>query len=75
MELNNEFSLWYNSNQGGKGPSPRDLHECMDKEFGKHRGSVWHGVKITYGDSENDSDSDDGEGDTDSVSNISMDDL
>ena len=35
MELNNDFSIWYASNYGGRGPSPKDLHEYMDKEFGR----------------------------------------
>jgi P4 family phage/plasmid primase-like protien len=47
-ELNNEFMLWYTSNHGGKGPAPRDLHEFMDREFGKQKESVWVGIKIKY---------------------------
>ena len=48
MELNNEFSIWYMANYGGRGPSPKDLHEHMDKEFGRQRVQTWHGVKIRY---------------------------
>jgi P4 family phage/plasmid primase-like protien len=48
MELNNEFSLWYGANYGGRGPSPKDLHEYMDKEFGRHQNQRWSGVKINY---------------------------
>jgi len=48
MELNNEFSIWHMANYGGKGPSPKDLHEYMDKEFGRQRNQTWFGVKIRY---------------------------
>lgn len=48
MELNNEFSMWYAANHGGRGPSPKDLHEYMDKEFGRQRNQIWTGVKIKY---------------------------
>jgi P4 family phage/plasmid primase-like protien len=48
MELNNEFSNWYASNYGGRGPSPKDLHEYMDKEFGRNQNQMWSGVKIRY---------------------------
>uniref|UniRef100_A0A6C0E9X5 SF3 helicase domain-containing protein n=1 Tax=viral metagenome TaxID=1070528 RepID=A0A6C0E9X5_9ZZZZ len=48
MELNNEFSTWYASNYGGRGPSPKDLHEYMDKEFGRNQNQMWSGVKIKY---------------------------
>ena len=52
-ELNNEFSMWYMSNYGGRGPGPKDLHDFMDKEFGRQRNQNWIGVKIRY-DHEND---------------------
>jgi phage/plasmid-associated DNA primase len=58
MELNNEFSMWYAANHGGRGPSPKDLHEYMDKEFGRQRNQIWSGVKIKYGD---DNDNDNGD--------------
>jgi hypothetical protein len=48
MELNNEFSIWYMSNYGGRGPSPKELHEYMDKEFGRKRQQTWAGVRIKY---------------------------
>jgi putative DNA primase/helicase len=48
MELNNEFSIWYMSNYGGRGPSPKELHEYMDKEFGRKRQQSWNGVRIKY---------------------------
>jgi P4 family phage/plasmid primase-like protien len=45
-DLNNEFSIWYQSNYGGKGPQPKELHEYMDKEFGRQRNQVWLGVSF-----------------------------
>jgi P4 family phage/plasmid primase-like protien len=48
MELNNEFSLWYASNYGGRGPGPKDLHEYMDKMFGRQQNQMWSGIKIKY---------------------------
>jgi hypothetical protein len=48
MELNTEFTIWYGANYGGKSPGPKDLHEYMDKEFGKQRDNSWYGVKILY---------------------------
>jgi P4 family phage/plasmid primase-like protien len=48
MELNSEFAIWYGSNYGGKCPGPKDLHEYMDKEYGKQKDNAWRGVKIVY---------------------------
>jgi P4 family phage/plasmid primase-like protien len=67
LDLNNEFSAWYMANYGGRGPSPKDLHEYMDKEYGRQRNQIWYGVKINYNrnddnnnnDDENDIDADD----------------
>ena len=47
-ELNDEFTRWYMSNHGGRGPGPKDLHEYMDKEFGRQINQAWNGVKIRY---------------------------
>ncbi len=47
-ELNNEFNRWYETNYGGRGPSPKDLHEYMDRVYGKSRNARWVGVKIRY---------------------------
>ena len=57
QELNNEFVRWYETNYGGRGPSPKDLHEYMDKCFGKNRASKWMGVEIKY-DTNNNEDED-----------------
>ena len=59
MELNNEFSMWYAANHGGRGPSPKDLHEYMDKEFGRQRNQIWTGVKIKYDNDNYDNDNQD----------------
>ena len=48
MELNNDFSIWYASNYGGRGPSPKDLHEYMDKEYGRAKNQAWQGIRIKY---------------------------
>jgi P4 family phage/plasmid primase-like protien len=61
MELNNEFSIWYMANYGGRGPSPKDLHEYMDKEYGRQRNQIWHGVKIKYDRDEENEDSEENE--------------
>jgi P4 family phage/plasmid primase-like protien len=62
MELNNEFSIWYMANYGGRGPSPKDLHEYMDKEFGRQKNQMWTGVKIKYERDEVDVDDSDNDG-------------
>lgn len=48
IDLNSEFSSWYNENYGGRCPGPKDLHEYMDKEFGRQKSQCWIGVKIRY---------------------------
>jgi P4 family phage/plasmid primase-like protien len=48
-ELNNDFSIWYQSTYGRVGgPPPKDVHEYMDKEFGKQKNLSWFGVRIRY---------------------------
>jgi P4 family phage/plasmid primase-like protien len=70
MDLNNEFSAWYMANYGGRGPSPKDLHEYMDKEYGRQRNQIWHGVKINYN-----RETEDNDDTTDNDNNIELDDL
>lgn len=48
MELNSEFTIWHGANYGGRAPGPKDLHEFMDKEFGRQKNQCWTGVKIRY---------------------------
>ena len=45
-DLSNEFKQWYIVNVGTKNPSPKLLHDYMDKQFGKNRAGVWKDVKI-----------------------------
>jgi P4 family phage/plasmid primase-like protien len=48
-ELNSEFTLWYQSTYGTRnGPNQREVHEYMDKMFGKIVNNVWKGVCIRY---------------------------
>jgi phage/plasmid-associated DNA primase len=47
-ELNNDFATWYAGNYGGKGPSPKELHEYINKEFGRIHNQVWKGIRIRY---------------------------
>ena len=63
-EITNEFKLWYDMN-GGKSriPAPKELHEYIDKRFGKYNSSkrAWVGIRIVCGGDaeENDDDDDD----------------
>jgi P4 family phage/plasmid primase-like protien len=47
-ELNSEFTIWHGANYGGRQPGPKDLHEFMDKEFGRQKNQCWMGCKIKY---------------------------
>ena len=40
----------YETNYGGRGPSPKDLHEYMDRIYGKCVNAKWKGIKIKYQD-------------------------
>ena len=57
-ELNNEFNRWYETNYGGRGPSPKDLHEYMDRIYGKCVNAKWTGIKIKYQETNDDADAD-----------------
>ena len=52
--MNNEFVRWHDTNYGGRGPSPRDLHEFMGRTYGNCKGSKWYGVSIKYEDADED---------------------
>ncbi len=71
-ELNNEFSIWYASNHGGKTPSPRDLHEYMNKEFGRIKNQVWKGIRIRYESNEDDDDIDEEEEEESDISSSEL---
>lgn len=47
-QLSEEFKVWYNVNYGTRSPSTKDLHEYMDKRFGKQKAGVWSGVKLKF---------------------------
>ena len=49
-EVTMEFNNWYRDTYGnGKGcPNPKDIHEYMDKQFGRQKNQVWEGVRIKY---------------------------
>lgn len=48
MELNSEFTIWHGANYGGRCPGPKDLHEYMDKEYGRQKNQAWIGARIKY---------------------------
>lgn len=46
-DLCEEFKNWFQESQGlRKMPKGKELHEYMDKKFGKCKQTGWHGVKI-----------------------------
>lgn len=61
-QVSEEFKLWYGVNFGGKSPSPKALHEYIDKRFSKNKQGVWRNVRMRYHHEEDESeDSDDNE--------------
>lgn len=61
-QVSEEFKLWYGVNFGGKSPSPKGLHEYIDKRFGRNKQGVWKNVRLKYHHEEDEStDSDDEE--------------
>jgi P4 family phage/plasmid primase-like protien len=50
-EASNEFSIWYQGIYGKNVPIAKELHDYMDKKFGRHKpdgGGLWTGIKIRY---------------------------
>jgi P4 family phage/plasmid primase-like protien len=48
-ELNSEFAIWYQATYNTRnGPNQKEVHEYMDKMFGKITNNVWKGVSIKY---------------------------
>lgn len=48
-EINHEYTQWFAISYGRKSaPSPKDLYDYMDKNYGKQKNTVWTGVKIRY---------------------------
>jgi len=50
QEVSNEFSMWYQSTYGRGGPPAKEVHEYLDKRFGRFKPNVgaWTGVRIKY---------------------------
>lgn len=50
QEISNEFSMWYQSTYGRGGPPSKEVHEYLDKKFGRFKSNVgaWTGVRIKY---------------------------
>jgi phage/plasmid-associated DNA primase len=53
-QLSEEFKLWHGVNFGGKCPSPKGLHEYMDKQFSKNRQGIWRNLRLKYHNEEED---------------------
>jgi putative DNA primase/helicase len=49
-ELANQFKFWFQQEQGAnkKMPKGQELYDYMDKKFGIHKSTGWHGAKILY---------------------------
>jgi len=52
QELANHFKYWFTQEQGNnkKMPKGEELYMYMDKKFGFHKPTGWHGAKIIYPD-------------------------
>jgi len=52
QELANHFKYWFTQEQGNnkKMPKGEELYMYMDKKFGFHKPTGWHGAKILYPD-------------------------
>ena len=57
-QLSEEFKLWHGVNIGGRCPSPKGLHEYMDKQYGKNRQGIWKNLRLKYNNEEEDFDAD-----------------
>ena len=53
-ELASEFNLWYSSTYGRGGPSIKEVHEYLNKKFGKCKGGSWSGIKYRYDETQED---------------------
>ena len=48
-ELTNQFKIWFERELGSrKKPKGQELYNFMDKKFGLHKSTGWHGVKMIY---------------------------
>lgn len=46
--VNQEFTIWHQSNFGTKGPRPKEVHDCLDRIFGPHEKTGWKDLKLVY---------------------------
>jgi P4 family phage/plasmid primase-like protien len=54
QELAQTFKYWFTQEQGNKKmPKGEELYMYMDKKFGFHKPTGWHGVKILYNTDDN----------------------
>ena len=44
--LNSIFTDWHISNHGTKGPKPAEVHEYLDKRFGKSKLEYWPNLRL-----------------------------
>jgi P4 family phage/plasmid primase-like protien len=51
-QLSEEFKLWHGVNFGGRCPSPKGLHEYMDRQYGKNRQGIWKNLRLKYNNEE-----------------------
>ena len=47
-ELCFEFNEWYRNNYGTRVNKIKELHECMNKQFGSSKENIWVGVRFVY---------------------------
>lgn len=48
-QISEEFKLWFVTNCGKqKQPSPKQVYEYMDRQYGKNRSGIWMDVKLVY---------------------------
>ena len=48
-EIASHFKIWFQQEQGNrKMPKGQELYDYLDKKFGVHKSTGWHGIKIIY---------------------------
>jgi P4 family phage/plasmid primase-like protien len=63
-QLNFEFSSWHQNTYGNKGPKAKDVHEAIDKKYGKCKTNGWANIRIRP---EFEADDDNGEDEEDAL--------
>jgi P4 family phage/plasmid primase-like protien len=46
--VNQEFTIWHQSNYGTKGPQSKEVHDALDRLFGAHEKTGWKDLKMIY---------------------------